>query len=69
MEIAAKLADALSMFWQALDERERKLLLIAVVWIVAAVALRPVQQRKANEERQRLAAEVAGLLEARHGSA
>ena len=63
--IAAKLADALSMFWQSLDEQERRLLALGVAWLVAVVAVAPVERRRRRQERAELASEVAQLLQER----
>ena len=52
-EIASKLMDALSMFWQSLDEHERRVLLYMLVYF-AVTMLVAAQQRS----RERLKAEL-----------
>jgi type II secretory pathway component PulM len=66
-EIAAKLVDSLSMFWQSLDDRERRLLALGVAYLAALVVLLPVEQRRKQRERGELADEVARLLVERSG--
>lgn len=66
-EIAAKLADALSMFWLSLDERERRLLAIGVAYVAAMIVVAPVEHRRKQREREELAAEVARLVIERGG--
>ena len=61
-EIAAKLADALSMFWQSLDEEERKLLALGVAYVAAMIVVAPIERRRKQKEREELATEVARLL-------
>lgn len=47
-----KLTDAATMFWQALDERERMLLMLAGLWIASSVYLAASESRRSkNEER------------------
>lgn len=71
MEIAAKLADALSMFWQSLDDRERRLLALGVAYLAAMIVVTPIERQRRRQEREELATEVARLLVERsqHGSA
>lgn len=52
-EIASKLVDAASMFWQALDERERRMLLYVAAYFAFTMLL-AAQQRS----RERLKAEL-----------
>jgi hypothetical protein len=61
-EIAAKLVDALSMFWQSLDEQERRLLAIGVAYVAAMIVLAPVERRRKEQEREELATAVARRL-------
>lgn len=61
MEIAAKFADALSMFWQSLDERERRLLLVGTLWLGAMIVAAPIERGR----REREQAELAERIEAR----
>ena len=58
-EIAAKLADALAMFWQSLDEQERRLLMIGVLWLAAALVSVPLERSRKERERQELVEAVA----------
>lgn len=62
MEIAGKLADALSMFWQSLDERERRLLTIGAAYVVAVVLLAPVERQRRERERAEIADRIAAHL-------
>jgi type II secretory pathway component PulM len=66
-EIATKLADALSMFWESLDERERRLLALGVAYVAAMIVVAPLERRRKQSEREELAVEVARILEARAG--
>ena len=62
MELLGKLSDAASMFWQALDDRERMLVVYGAAWfalvIVAGVASRQRDRLKA-ELREELLADAA----------
>lgn len=60
-EIATKLADALSMFWQSLDERERRLLVLGTLWLGAMLVAAPIERGR----REREQAELAARIEAR----
>lgn len=66
-EIAAKLADALSMFWQSLDERERQVLALGVAYVAAMIVVAPIERRRKQREQEELATEVARLLVERAG--
>lgn len=61
-EIAAKLADALAMFWQSLDEQERRLLMIGGLWLAAALISVPMERSRKARERQELVEAVAERL-------
>lgn len=61
-EIAAKLADALAMFWQSLDEQERRLLMIGGLWLAAALISVPSERARKARERQELVEAVAERL-------
>lgn len=62
MEIAEKLADALSMFWQSLDERERRLFVLGVAWLAATIAVAPLERRRRQRELDEIAGRVATYL-------
>lgn len=64
-EIAAKFADALSMFWLALDEHERRLLLIGAAWLVGSVALGVAERKRRQAELDAVAEQVLARLEER----
>lgn len=69
-EIATKLADALSMFWQSLDERERRLLVLGTLWIGAMIVAAPLERNRREREQSELAARIEERLAerlARHG--
>lgn len=61
-EIAAKLADALSMFWLALDERERRLLVVGVAWLGASIVLAAMERQRKERELDEVADRVAARL-------
>ena len=67
MDIAAKLADALSMFWQSLDDRERRLIVIGCAYLAAVVLLAPVEKARRERERSEIVEAVARRLEGQHG--
>lgn len=67
-EIAAKLADALSMFWQSLDERERQLVLVGAAYLVALAVWTPLERRRKAREREEIADAIARHLSAAGGS-
>jgi type II secretory pathway component PulM len=64
-EIAAKLADALSMFWQSLDERERRLLALGAVWVAVSLAMMPLERRRKEREEAELIERLAAAIEVR----
>lgn len=64
-EIAAKFADALSMFWLALDDRERRMILLGAAWLVASVALAAAERRRREQELDDVADRVAARLQER----
>lgn len=66
MNIVGKLTDALSMFWQALDDDERRIVMYAGCYLLVSVALG--MQAKASERRERRLREVAAELLREHGS-
>jgi len=45
-EIAAKLADALSMFWQSLDDHERRLFALGVAWLLASIVMGAAERKR-----------------------
>ncbi len=57
MELIAKLRDAGSMFWAALDERERTLLLYAAFALLVALEASARAERERRRE-QRIVAQV-----------
>ena len=60
MELLGKAVDAASMFWQALDTRERMILAYAGAWVVFSLIM--AAQRRS---RDRLRAEILEELHAR----
>jgi hypothetical protein len=66
-DIAAKLADALSMFWQSLDERERRLLVLGTLWLGAMVVAAPLERNRREREQSELAERIEQRLAARLG--
>jgi hypothetical protein len=64
-EIVAKLADSLSMFWQSLDDQERRLLVLGVAWVAASVVLGAVERQRKARELDELAERVAARLRER----
>lgn len=69
-EIATKFADALSMFWQSLDDRERRLLLLGGLWLGAMIVAAPLERGRREREQAELAERIEARLTerlARHG--
>lgn len=67
-EILGKLRDSLAMFYEALDERERKVVIIAGLYIACTVVA-AVNQSQNEKRRQRIVADVvAQVNEGRHGT-
>ena len=65
-EIVFKLKDALGMFWLALDDKERRLVLIGVGYLFVTFAW--AVSSTAEEKRQaRIVSAVADEMEARRG--
>lgn len=62
MEIAAKLADALSMFWQSLDEHERRLLAVGIAYVGAMIVVGVHERRRKEAELDALSDRVAARL-------
>lgn len=63
MTILSKLTDALSMFWQALDEEERRIVLYLGVYVTltVAMALRAMaDERRETRLRREILAELRG---------
>lgn len=58
MELVTKFADAASMFWQALDDRERMLVAYAAAWLLIAFAA-GWQSRSRERLKQELREELA----------
>jgi hypothetical protein len=61
-EIAAKLADALSMFWQSLDDHERRLFALGVAWLLASIVMGAAERKRKQRELDELADSVARRL-------
>lgn len=61
-EIAAKFADALSMFWQALDDQERRLLALGIAWLLASIVLATAERGRRERELDEVADRVAARL-------
>ena len=66
MTIFAKLTDALSMFWQALDEEERRVVMYLGVYLAVSIALGV--QANAAERRERRLREMTRELLREHGA-
>lgn len=64
-EIVAKLADSLSMFWQALDERERRLFALGVAWVVGSFVLAAAERGRKQREKEEWVAEALRLMDER----
>lgn len=63
--IAEKLVDALAMFWQALDDQERRLLVAGTVWAAVSVAAAVSSRRQQERERAELVEQVAARVQER----
>ncbi len=61
-EIATKLADALSMFWQSLDDRERRLLVLGTLWVTAMIVAAPIERNRREREQSELAERIEARL-------
>lgn len=61
MTIAEKLRDALAMFWQALDEEERRVVAYLAVYFTCSIAF-ALYKENDERRRQRLLAELRGEL-------
>lgn len=59
MELLAKLSDAGSMFWQSLDEHERRLLLYFLCYLAATAAL-AAQRASCERLKRELREEILG---------
>lgn len=66
-EIAAKFVSAMSGFWWALDEQERRLVLLGLAYLAAMIVWVPLERSRKERERQELADEVARILVERSG--
>lgn len=64
MQIIPKLRDSLTMFWQALDDAERRVLLLAFSYVVAGTVASAAKKNRARQI-QRLKNDI--LEEMRHG--
>lgn len=58
-EIAEALADALLMFWQALNDNQRRYVLLGVLWVGALAVWLPVEKRRREAEEARMVDAVA----------
>lgn len=61
MTIAEKLADALKMFWQALDEEERRVVAYLAVYFTCSIVF-ALHKANAERRRQRLLSDLRGEL-------
>lgn len=66
MTILGKLSDALSMFWQALDDDERRVVCSLAVYLLASTALG--LQSSARERRERRLREEVRAALREHGA-
>ena len=64
MQIIPKLRDSLTMFWQALDDAERRVLLLAFSYVVAGTVASAAKKNRARQI-HRLKHDI--LEELRHG--
>jgi hypothetical protein len=62
VEIAEKLRDALSMFWQSLDTDERRILIGGIAWVMLSLVATVAQERRREWEREQIAESVARRL-------
>ena len=51
MEILGKLTDALSMFWQSLDDQERRMLVVGVAYAIGVVVVNRLEEGSRRRER------------------
>ena len=64
MQIIPKLRDSLTMFWQALDDAERRVILVAFAYVVAGTVASTAKKNRARQL-SRLKHEI--LEDLRHG--
>ncbi len=64
MQIIPKLRDSLSMFWAALDDAERRVILVAFAYVVAGTVASTAKKNRARQL-SRLKHEI--IEELRHG--
>lgn len=63
MDIVSKLTDALSMFWQSIDDEQRKIVLYAGIYLGVTLALGLqglASERRETRMRQQILAELRG---------
>jgi hypothetical protein len=66
VSIVERAADAAVMFWQSLDDREKRMLAVGVIWAAYVLVSVPVSKARQDRDRQLLADAVAERL-VRHG--
>lgn len=66
MTVLSKLTDALSMFWQSLDEEERRVVAYVVAYLAVSAVL-GLQSASAQRRERRLREDVAAVLR-EHGA-
>ena len=67
MSILERFTDALVMFWQSLDSREQRMIMVGVVYLVATVAFSQLEGHRKEQEKAELVEAVARRLA--HGAA
>ena len=65
MEILAKFTDALSMFWQSLDDAERRMLVVGVAYAIGLVVVNRLEEGSRRRERAEIVQAVVEELQ--HG--
>ena len=64
--IVAKFGSAMSGFWWALDEQERRVVIIAGCWLAAMLVNVPLEQRRRARQRDEITAQVLEELRSAH---
>ena len=59
MSIVERLGDAALMFWQSLDERERRVVVFGLVYAVYLLVQIPLEAKRQENDRRELAAAIA----------
>lgn len=62
MSVVERFTDAAAMFWQSLNDSERRALVVGACWLAYFVATVPLERARNDRERDRLADAIAERL-------